>query len=289
MDYRDRKGNIIQNTTGQDKFLDYVYSNIPGRAVMKIMSAPKISRMAGGFLNTWPSTFFIGPFIRKNHIPMGDYERRKYKSYNEFFTRKIRPEKRPIDRDPSHLIAPCDGKVMVYPISLRTKIKIKHSTYSIASLLRNKALAREFAGGLCIVLRLTVDNYHRYCYVDHAVKGRNNFIPGRLHTVNPAVLGAVRVYKENARSWCVLDTRNFGKVVQMEVGAMLVGKINNYHREAVVKRGQEKGRFEFGGSTVVLLIGRDQVAMDEDILRNSAEGVETLVSMGESIGQALFP
>ncbi len=86
----------------------------------------------------------------------------------------------------------------------------------------------------------------------------------------------------------MIDTKNFGKIVQMEVGAMCVGRIKNYHHKTMVRRGQEKGRFEYGGSTIVLLIRRDYVAIDNDILRNSANGVETKVKLGERIGKALF-
>lgn len=288
MDYMDREGNLIQNTTGQDKFLDTVYSNVCGRFVMKLLAVPAVSRAIGCFMDAWPSTFLIGRFIRKNHINMADYERRKYRSFNEFFTRKLKAGKRPVDMEPSHLIAPCDGMVTVYPIDLHTKIAIKHSYYTVASMLRNEQLAAEYVGGCCVVVRLAVDNYHRYAYVDTAAKGRNHFIPGVLHTVNPAVLEHVKIYKENARSYCVLDTKNFGKVIQMEVGAMCVGRIRNYHRKALVRRGQEKGRFEFGGSTVVLLFRRDEVAIDDDILKNSAKGLETKVSLGERIGRAMF-
>lgn len=177
---------------------------------------------------------------------------------------------------------------MAYPIDLRTKIYIKHSVYTVVSMLQNYELAAEYVGGYCIVLRLSVDNYHRYCYVDAGVKGRNHPISGVLHTVNPAVLDHVKIYKENARSYCVIDTKNFGKIVQMEVGAMCVGRIKNYHHKTMVRRGQEKGRFEYGGSTIVLLIRRDYVAIDNDILRNSANGVETKVKLGERIGKALF-
>ncbi len=289
MDYKDREGKLFHNVTGQDKFLDMVYSNVCGRLAMKLLSAPVVSRAVGLFMDTWPSTFMIGRFIRKNHIRMSDYERRKYRSFNDFFTRQVKEGKRPADREPSHLIAPCDGAVTAYPIDLRTKIYLKHSCYTVASMLRDERLAAEYAGGVCIVLRLSVDDYHRYCYVDTAVKGRNHFIPGCLHTVNPAVLDHVNIYKENARSYCILDTKNFGRVVQMEVGAMCVGRIRNYHREAVVRRGQEKGRFEFGGSTVVLFLKRDEVAVDDDILRNSAQGIETKVKLGERIGRAMFP
>ncbi len=288
MDYRDRKGNLIKNATGQDKFLHFVYSNIPGRALMGLLSRPFVSRAAGSFMDAWPSTFLIGSFIRKNHIRMSDYERKRYRSFNEFFTRRLKAGKRPVDQEPSHLIAPCDSLVTVYPIDLRTKLRIKHSCYTVASLLQDEKLAAEYAGGYCVVLRMTVEHYHRYCYVDDAKKGRNHFIRGSLHTVNPAVLEHIRIYKENSRSWCTLETRNFGKIVQVEVGAMLVGRINNYHREALVRRGQEKGRFEYGGSTVVLLLKRDEAAIDDDIMRNSAEGLETSVRMGEKIGRALF-
>ncbi|MBE5961867.1 MAG: phosphatidylserine decarboxylase [Lachnospiraceae bacterium] len=288
MKYRDRLGNTIEGTTNQDKLLDKLYSNYVGRLGLKILSAPVVSNLGGAFLDTWMSTFLIGPFIKKNNIRMSDYEKRRYRSYNDFFTRKIKAGKRVIDKNPAHLIAPSDGKVTAYPITLDSKFKIKNSYYSVASMLRNKKLAKDFVGGYAVIIRLSVDNYHRYCYVDDAVKGRNYNIPGKLYTVNPVILDHVNIYKENSRSYCVLDTKNFGKVVQMEVGALMVGKITNYHHVAMVKRGEEKGKFEFGGSTVVLLLQRDQAVIAEDILRNTNEGYETLVKMGECIGEALY-
>ena len=70
----------------------------------------------------------------------------------------------------------------------------------------------------------------------------------------------------------------------MEVGALLVGKIVNHHGPAPIRRGQEKGYFQFGGSTVVLLLKKDTAILDEDILENSRNGIETLVKFGEKIG-----
>lgn len=288
MNYKDREGNVIHGTTKQDESLAFLYSNPCTRILLRLISGPTISKTVSRFLDTWPSSFLIDSFVKKNKIKMGDYERRKYCSYNDFFTRKIKSSKRIIDHEPSNLIAPCDGKVTAYPINLNSKFKIKNSVYTVESMLRNAKLAKEYMGGTCVILRLTVDNYHRYCYVDDAFKERNNYIPGRLYTVNPVILDYVNIYKENSRSYCILNTKNFGKVIQMEVGALMVGKINNYHRQAVVKRGQEKGKFEFGGSTVVLLLKRDVAAVDDDILRNTKDGYETIVKMGERIGTALF-
>lgn len=288
MKYRDREGNEFNKSTKQDDLLKMLYSNVIGRLGLKILSAPSISRMAGSILNTWPSTFLIDPFVKKNNIKMNEYVPRRYRSYNEFFTRKIRNGKRPIDHVDANLISPSDGKVSAYKIGLNSKFRIKNSYYTVESLLRNKELAKEFVGGTIVIIRLTVDNYHRYCYVDDASKERNHFIKGKLYTVNPVALDHINIYKENSRSYCVLNTKNFGKVVQMEVGALMVGKINNYHRAAIVKRGQEKGKFEFGGSTIVLLLQRDEVAVHQDILKNTRDGYETIVKMGESIGEAIY-
>ncbi len=287
MKYRDREGNEFNNSTKQDDLLHVLYSNPIGRLGLKALSAPCISKAAGALLNTWPSTFFIDPFIKKNNITMQEYIPCKYRSYNEFFTRKVRSEYRPIDRLAKNLISPSDGKVSAYSIDSQSKFQIKNSYYTVESLLRDKKLAKEFVGGTIVIIRLTVDNYHRYCYVDDAKKGRNHFIKGKLYTVNPVILDHVNIYKENSRSYCVLNTKNFGKMIQMEVGALMVGKINNYHREAVVRRGQEKGKFEFGGSTIVLLLKKDEVTIHEDILKNTNEGYETIVKMGECIGKAI--
>jgi phosphatidylserine decarboxylase len=185
------------------------------------------------------------------------------------------------------LVSPCDGKITYYEVNGATLFKIKNSTYSLNSLIKNKSLAYDFCDGVCLVLRLSLDNYHRYCYIDNAVKSDNRFINGRLHTVNPVVFDKIEVFKENAREYCVLNTENFGKVLYMEVGALLVGKITNYHKESTVKRGQEKGRFEFGGSTIVLFFEKKRIKIDDDIVQNTADGIETVVKMGEKIGRII--
>lgn len=73
----------------------------------------------------------------------------------------------------------------------------------------------------------------------------------------------------------------------MEVGALLVGKIENHSGAAYVQRGQEKGNFAFGGSTIILMTQKNRVISDEDICMRSRKGIETLVQMGEKIGTAL--
>ena len=135
-----------------------------------------------------------------------------------------------------------------------------------------------------MIFRLEVNDYHRYCYIDSGVKSRNYRIDGELHTVNPIALGHYNIYKRNSREWTVLRTENFGDVTQIEVGAMFVGRIVNHHEKSRIRRGEEKGFFEFGGSTIVLLTERDRVEIDPDIMQNSADGFETVVKCGEKIG-----
>ena len=108
---------------------------------------------------------------------------------------------------------------------------------------------------------------------------------GVLHTVNPIANDYFPIYKENAREYSILRNQEFGDILMMEVGALLVGKIVNHHGKAHVSRGQEKGYFQFGGSTVVLLLKAGVVEIDEDILENSRAGIETVVKYGEKIGR----
>ena len=130
-----------------------------------------------------------------------------------------------------------------------------------------------------------MDDYHRYSYIDEGKQKKNYKIPGVLHTVNPIACGKYPVYKENSREFSILYSKNFGKVLMMEVGAMLVGRIYNYNDEIHAVRGQEKGRFEYGGSTVILAFAKDRVAIDKEILDNSMYGYETVVQMGSVIGK----
>lgn len=282
--YRDRKGNEIRGNDGQDRLLKKLYRTLPGRLLLRPLVCPAVSKLAYRLFSTRLSACAIVPFVEKHQIRMSDYKGNCFRSYNDFFCREIAPGKRPVAREENILISPCDAKLSCYPVTSDSRVTIKDTPYTIESLLGNKALAKRFEGGMLLVFRLTVDDYHHFCYIDGGRKTRNVRIPGVFHTVNPAAGDVVPIYKENAREYSLLKSKNFGTVLMMEVGALFVGKIVNLHEEAVVWRGQEKGHFEFGGSTVILCFQKGKVRLDEDIVKNSAEGIETIVRMGESIG-----
>ena len=280
-----RDGRVIDIPGGQDKLLATLYTSAWGRALLRPLVSPIVSRAAGWFLSTRLSKGLIAPFIRSNHIDMSQFPEEDYASYNAFFSRKIKPELRPVTMDPDALISPCDSKLTVLPVTREGVFTLKNTQYTVQSLLQNAELARKYEGGLALIFRLTVDDYHRYCYIADGEKTANIHIPGVLHTVNPIANDVYPIYVQNSREYSLLHTASFGDVLMMEVGALLVGKIVNHHGEAHVQRGQEKGYFQFGGSTVVLLLEKGRTLVDEDILRNSREGHETIVKMGEKIGQ----
>ena len=232
----------------------------------------------------------ISGFVERNHIDLSVCTRQKFDSYNDFFTRRLKEGQRPVAADASVLVSPCDGKVTVSRIGSDSRFYIKDTLYTLESLLRNKKLAERYLGGYAVILRLTVDDYHHYCYVADGEKSPDVKIPGVFHTVNPAANDVCQIYHENTREYCLLKTEQFGTIAMMEVGAMMVGKITNLKPGACeVKKGEEKGYFEFGGSTIVLLLQHGKVRMDSDLIENSENGYETIVRMGERIGKCKLP
>ncbi len=284
MKYKERNGEIINPDDSQDKFLERLYTTVIGRTIVKILINPVISNIGGWFMSSFFSIPLISSFIANNNIDMSQYEKKEYRSYNDFFTRKILPEKRPIDMNKSHLISPCDSKLTVYDINKDSILTIKNTSYSLHSLLRDKKLVSKYQGGKALVFRLTVDDYHRYIYIDDGYKSHNRSIAGVYHTVNPIANDMYPIYRENHREYTMLRTDNFGDVIQMEVGALMVGRITNLHDKAKIRRGEEKGYFEFGGSTIVLLLEKDKASIDKDIIDNTKAGIETRVLCGQKIG-----
>lgn len=283
----DRNGQTVSGGESQERMLTFLYGNPVGRGILKVLIQPCISRMAGLFLDSSLSKRLIAPFVRRAGIDLTQYLGQPYPSYNAFFTRRIVPGLRPVEQDAKSLIAPCDSRLSVYPVTMEGTVTIKNTPYTMESLFRSKKLAEKYEGGWLLVFRLAVDDYHRYCYIDEGIKTRNYRIPGVFHTVNPLANDVYPIYKENTREFSILKSRNFGRVLMMEVGALLVGRIVNHHEQKAVQRGEEKGYFEFGGSTVILCLQKGQAVMDEDILCNSQKGIETKVKFGEKIGSAL--
>lgn len=284
MDYIDLQGKKVSNITNQDKLLSFLYTNIFGRMLLKPLIQPQVSKLAGRYLSSAHSKWLISKFIERNEINMDIYEECDYSSFNDFFTRKIKPDCRPVPEDLDVLISPCDCLATVYPIQENTTFSIKNTEYTLRSLLRSPRLAKRFRGGYAYILRLTVEDYHRYLYSVSGKQSKNYHIDGTFHTVNPIANDYLPIYKENTREYTVIHSKEFGDVLHMEVGALLVGKISNHKQSTVVTRGEEKGFFEYGGSTIVVLTQKGRVTPRSDLLTNSKNGYETKVLQAHPLG-----
>ncbi len=274
----------MKNTKKESAFLRFLYNTGLGRIMLKAVSCRGVSRLVGAFMDSRASKPMIKRFVKKNGINLEDFYSEDFKCFNDCFTRKIKEGKRVVNTGKDVFIAPCDALLSAYRIDEGTHLNIKGVTYTVSELFQNEELAQRYSGGICLVFRLCVNHYHRYIYLDDCTKGENIFIKGRLHTVRPIALAAAPVFRENCREYTVMHTKGFGDVTQMEVGALLVGKIKNYHGAGEYSRGQEKGTFLYGGSTVTVFIENGRCEIDERYFKATENGEETDVLMGQPLG-----
>lgn len=267
--------------------LRFLYGTALGRFFLKLFVMPGVSKFGGALLDTKVSKLFIKGFMKKNRIHLDDIivQKNGFASFNDFFKRKRKDEAILIDGDKNRLISPCDAFLSVYDIGENSVFTIKGVPYSLTGLLREKKLAASFKGGKALVFRLTPTHYHRYSFAE---TGRIIFekkINGELHCVRPIAMEKFPVFIQNAREYIVTETETFGRLIQMEVGALMVGKISNHEHGGKAVRGEEKGCFEFGGSTIILLVQKDMIDLREDLISALNSEEEVGVSLGEAVGK----
>lgn len=261
----------------------FAYGNPFGRFLAKTLLCRKfVSDVYAAWQRSGLSKRKVEKFKAQYRISTEDCTTQDFPNFNAFFTRQ-RKDYVNLTKE-NELPAIADSKLTALPISAGSRFHIKGVPYTTEELLEDKALAEEYRGGLCLIFRLSPDDYHRYVYPDGGTQEPCRHIAGVLHTVNP-LAADMKVYRRNKRTVQRLHTEHFGDVLQMEVGALLVGRIVNHDEGAAAfTKLQEKGYFAYGGSTVILLLKQDAVRVDEDILTYSAQGIETKVRLGERIG-----
>ena len=262
------------------KYLNFLYNSFFGRIILRLIISPIFSKIYGKYNNMSISKKKIGKFINKYNIDISEYEEKEYSSFNDFFTRKKKRVN--YDKEKNNFISPADSKLMLYKIKEDMTIQIKQSIYTIEELIDDQINLEQFKNGNCLIFRLSMDDYHRYCYIDDGKIERIKRIKGKLHTVS-SISNNHKVYSQNTRICNYMRTDNFGEIIFIEVGALLVGKIRNHNKDKFLK-GEEKGYFELGGSTIVILTN-DRIKIDNDIIDCSNKGIETKVNYGERIGE----
>lgn len=270
------------------KWMDLFYGAVWGRHITRWVLIRRPLSVLYGRLQQHPVTRRqIASFIHQFNIDMTQVQvpPNGFRTFNDFFIRRLKPGARPIAAD--CLVSPADSRLQVFKLDSTAPVHVKGTGVTLPRLLGVKRLAAGFEGGLCLCFRLAPCDYHRFAYPDEGVQGRVRIVPGALHSVNPLSLKhKPDILGTNYRHWCFFEGARFDTMIYVEVGALLVGSIVQ-HKPAGgrCRRGDEKGYFQFGGSTVLVLLKPGRVVMDSDIMHFSNKGIETLVHLGERIGK----
>lgn len=263
-------------------FVKFLYTNALGRALLKIIIKLRADRVAVRFLRSSSSKIIIKRYARKNGIALTKEQLKSYGSFRDFFARTRTGT--PVDKEPSHLVSPCDGWLSAFKISADSCFDIKNSHYRVSDFLCDESLAKKYENGDILIFRLCANDYHHYSYIDGGYQGENHFIEGELHSVQPIVCEKIPIYVKNRRSWCLLETDNFGSVVQCEIGALVVGGIVNRLDGGRFEKGSEKGHFDLSGSTIVLMLEPNKTELNADITEALLHSEEVRVTEGQFIG-----
>lgn len=269
-----------------------LYGTWFGRIFSAIIAMPFVSRFYGWLQDRPSSRRKVAPFIERFGIHMDDFlpedgrsADSPFSTFNKFFTRRVSAGARPF-AEGERFPAPCDARYFAYSeLTDDVTIPVKGSLFKASALLKSDEWAPHFEGGPAFIARLCPVDYHRFHFPDDGRVLASWRVPGALHSVNPWALAFRQdIFMINEREVTILQTERFGKLAFIEVGATCVGKIQQNYRGKEFKRGDEKGMFLFGGSTVIVLGERGAWTIDPAILANTARGVETYLKMGRALG-----
>ena len=342
-----KTGRLIQEEEYGQKAIYFLYHHFLGRLLLKMIFArPYFSFLRGLYYNSFLSKKDIAPFVEKYGLSK-ELLKKKYQSFGAFFSRKEAVYLREAGKENTKengeawkekiqgklpFYASASGKALAYKIDEEGRIilppgvqkesagkkenfhflplEIKGNFYSIEKIL--KAPCPEFLkGGTLLIFRLSLPDYHRYIFPAEGKLLRTKKIKGRLDSVRKEA-AHFKAFSENKREVSLLELTGMGKILHVEVGAMLVGHIHNHmeiktfsdkgdqnkkknlgEKTTIFDRGnqqtfrftagEEKGYFSLGGSTIVEMLS-DKIVIDEDLFENTKKGLETKLEIGERIG-----
>lgn len=288
--YNRKTKTIEEERIYSERSLRMLYDTPVGRFVTdKILKQHWFSKLYGKNKLRSASARDVSRFIDKYHIDETEFVEttESFASFNAFFIRKLKPACRPVSQFADTLVAPADSRMTFLPIRNDTVFPVKGKSYRLAKLVDDQHIAHQYENGICLIFRLAGADCHRFCYIDNGKQSAITEHGYGLHSIHPVALARnFSPYSDNYRNRCILYTENFGHVLQLEVGALTVGRIVQHNvNETSITRGTEKGYFEFGASSIVLLFTRDTICVDADIVEISQRGIETKVNLGESIGR----
>ncbi len=288
------RGQIETEQVYGESFLRYAYENPLGKiALHAFIKRPFFSAWYGRRMNQESSRQKIPPFLQQYGLDPSEFrdDVASYRSFNEFFYRKLKPEARPIDADPSSIVFPADGRHLAFAnASEISSVFVKGQSFDLAELLGSEELASRYEKGALLLSRLCPVDYHRFHFPVAGVPQQAHVINGPLFSVSPIALRQnLSYFWQNKRSITPVATEKCGTVLVLEIGATCVGSIHQtFQAGQVIEKGAEKGYFAFGGSSTILLFEPGSIAIDPGLLQRSQQCTETYARMGTAFATAVI-
>ena len=280
---------LVEEKIPSEGLLRWLYANPIGKLTLhSLVKRKAVSATAGRYMDSKRSQKRIQRFIDLHDLDMSVYMRKNsadFKTFNDFFYRRINPKARPLQ---DGIVSPADGKALAFQnINEVDTFFVKGSEFTPQRFIQDQEQAKRFEDGALFIVRLAPTDYHRYHFPAAGKASASNRIKGHLYSVSPLALRkSLEIFCQNKRELCTLETKEYGNILIADVGATMVGSIyQTYTPNSQVQKGQEKGYFAFGGSTLVLLFEKGKMDFSQDLLENTKAGFETAVKMGETIGQ----
>ena len=273
-------------------FLRWTYGHPLGAiALGAFVKRHFFSKWYGRRMSTPESAARVKPFIARYGLDPSEFAEppESYRSFNEFFYRKLKPASRPVDPDESSVVFPADGRHLGFNrASSIGGVFVKGQKFDLPALLGDSGLAAKYADGALVLSRLCPVDYHRFHFPAAGIPGETRLLDGPLFSVSPIALRKRLSYLwTNKRTVTQLETEQFGTVLLLEIGATCVGTIRQTFRPgAPVAKGDEKGYFAFGGSSTITLFEPGAVKLDDDLAENSSRQLELYARVGDRMGRS---
>lgn len=274
-----------------ESYLRWIYESPLGRlALNALVKRSLFSNWYGWRMDRPRSRAKVAPFVEAYGIDMNECvdEEGSFKTFNEFFYRKLKESARPIVEEEGSICFPADGRHMaIADLSRVEGVYVKGQKFDIGTFLGSPELAGRFSKGAAVISRLCPVDYHRF---HSPVSGKlvdQKLIGGSLYSVSPIALRRKVAYLwENKRVLTLIESEGFGLVAFVAIGATCVGRIHMTRSKGdVVVKGDELGFFAFGGSCVATFLEKDNVTLSNDLVEYSDRSIEVYSKMGDYLGK----
>ena len=282
-------GRVEREKVMGERALRWIYGTASGQLALHLLLKRAVASRVMGWLKDRPGSARCLPqFVQEYGIDMAEAARplADFSSFNDFFTRKLKPEARPVCGDGT-VALPADARHSGWQDAAEMRgAFVKGQRFDLPALLGSAELARKYEHGTVVLSRLCPVDYHRFHFAAAGTPEAPVRIPGPLASVSPYCLRRNLAWLwTNKRELTVIHSDSLGDVLSLAVGATGVGAISQTFTPGQhVHKAQEQGFFAFGGSTVMTFFLPGRIRLADDIAEHTANCVETYAHMGDVLG-----